>query len=53
MHTPQASSTIQANKATDLHVPNNFVHTKNHAAKKLLQKNDFEMGSKFPSTQIF
>ena len=53
MHTRHASSIIQGNKASELHIPNNFVHAKNDAAEKLLIQKDFEMGSKFPNTQNF
>ena len=53
MHTRHASSIIQGNKASELYIPNNFVHAKNYAAEKLLIQKDFEMGSKFPNTQNF
>lgn len=55
MHTRHASSIIQGNKASELHIPNNFVHAKNYAAEKLVRfiQKDFEMGSKFPNTQNF
>ena len=53
MHTRHALSIIQGNKASELYIPNNFVHAKNYAAEKLLIQKDFEMGSKFPNTQNF